>query len=528
MSSDSDYIALGVREISKTFGATRALIEASFEVRASTVHGLLGENGSGKSTLVKVLSGYHVPDPGGSVEAWGDEIRLPVKPGGFRELGIAFVHQSLGLAPALSVTENLMVASVTRPKLIRIHWRRQRDEARRTLAAYGLELEVTDPVESLSRSEQAMLAIVRAVEEFRESDGSWRRGVLVLDEPTASFALPEKEWLYRTIKALTAEGGAALLISHDIDEILEITDEVTVLRDGQVRATRATADVNGTDLAELIVGRQVTRGAQARRWEALPTDVEPLASIEGLSGEVVDGVSFQVAVGEVLGITGLAGSGFEEILLLLFGAVRATDGILSLDGNTHQLSDMSPRKALSLNVALVPGDRERAGCVLELSITDNATLCSLETYRTHHGLRRPRMTASATEAIGRYGIRATGASSAVGSLSGGNQQKVLLAKWLASEPTLLLLQEPTVGLDVGARMDIFALVREVAAQGRSVICASADWEQLAEICNRVLIVSRGRVAAEVGGADLDETAIGHACYRASARLTANGAKAFDS
>ncbi len=510
-------MALEVREVSKTFGATRALVGASFRIRGSSVHGLLGENGSGKSTLVKVLSGYHAPDSGGSVTAWGQEIRLPVKPGGYRELGIAFVHQSLGLAPALSITENLMVSNVTQPARLRIRWGHERRNARTVLEAYGLHFNPAAAVDSLSRSQQAMLAIVRALEDFRRAGDATRPGILVLDEATASFTLPEKEWLYRTMRTVTAQGGAILLISHDIDEILEVTDEVTVLRDGQVRATRATAGVSGADLAELIVGRQVTRGAQARQWDAL-ADHHPFVSVEGLDGDVSSGVSFGVAPHEILGITGLAGSGFEEILPLVFGARRARGGSLRIGEATHSLTGMDPRTALRNKIAFVPEDRERAGCALDLSITDNATLCSLGAYQRGAGLRRRAMTGAATRAIVTYGIRAQGAASPVGSLSGGNQQKVLLAKWLASNPRLLLLQEPTVGLDVGARLDIFALVRQIAAEGCSVICASADWEQLAEICHRVLIVAKGVIADEVGGPELDETAIGHACYRASAQM----------
>jgi ribose transport system ATP-binding protein len=514
----SGTVALGVRGVSKTFGATRALVEASFAVDAGTVHGLLGENGSGKSTLVKILSGYHAPDEG-ELEAWGEQIRLPVRLGGYRELGIAFVHQSLGLAPALSVTENLMVADVTRPGRIGIRWRRERAAARRVLEGYGVKVDVGAPVETLTRAQQAMLAIVRAAEEFRGRDGSWKPGLLVLDEPTASFALPEKRWLYETIRSLTANGGAVLLISHDIDEILEITDEVTVLRDGRVVATRKTPEVSGTELAELIVGRHLARGAEStpEARAARPERGENLARVEGLVGTAVHDVSFDVARGEVVGLTGLAGSGFEEVLQLVFGVEPAVGGTLAIKNRVHALDRMRPQRALELGLALVPGDRERAGGVLELSITDNTTICSLPGYRGMLGLSRPRMSAGATQAVATYGVRAAGVASAVGSLSGGNQQKVLIAKWMGTDPDLLLLQEPTVGLDVGARLDIFGLVRDVAAQGRGVVCASADWEQLAEICDRVLIVARGAIAAEVTGDELTETAIGHACYRANSR-----------
>jgi ribose transport system ATP-binding protein len=507
-------VALEVRGISKTFGATRALSEASFSVQASTVHGLLGENGSGKSTLVKILSGYHSPDPGGSVQVWGSEVSLPIRPGGFREIGMSFVHQSLALTQALSVVENLAVAEVTRPRRLAIRWRRERSAAKEVLERYGVDLDPARPVGDLTRSEQSMLAIVRAVEELQDDGSQQRRGLLILDEPSGAFSLVEKEWLYRTIRAFTGQGGAVMFISHDIDEIFEITDEVTVLRDGRVQATLGTQSVDGTQLAELIVGRHVVRGDRRPLDEGSGAS-DSLARISGLSGGTVEGVDLEVRSGEVLGITGLAGSGFEAILPLIFGAVPAVAGLLEIDGHRQELSHFTPQAALRSRIALVPGEREREGCVLGLSITDNVTLASLDDYASLWGLHRGRMGDEAGKAIANYAIRAPSATVTVGSLSGGNQQKVLLAKWLATRPMLLLLQEPTIGLDIGARLDILALIRTFAGLGTGVICASSDWEQLAEICDRVIILANGRVAAVLAGDDVTESGIGHECYRVS-------------
>jgi len=303
-----------------------------------------------------------------------------------------------------------------------------------------------------------------------------------------------------------------LFISHDIDEIFEITDEVTVLRDGHVQATVPTASVNGSELAELIVGRRVARHAgQAEAALQRP----PLARVSALVGSTVAGVDLEIGEGDIVGLTGLAGSGFEEVLPLVFGATRADAGALEIGGTRHELTWMTPQLAMRAGLALVPGDREREGCVLGLPISDNVTLCSLPEYRSPLGLRRRRMGAGAREAIDSYGVKAGGASATVGTLSGGNQQKVLLAKWLATKPRLLLLQEPTVGLDIGARLDILALVREFARGGSSVVCASSDWEQLAEICDRVVILADGKVAATVTGEQLTESGIGHECYRVS-------------
>jgi ribose transport system ATP-binding protein len=359
-----------------------------------------------------------------------------------------------------------------------------------------------------------MLAIVRAVEELRDADGAVRRGLLLLDEPSASFTIPEKEWLYRTIRTFTAGGGAVVFISHDIDEIFEITDEVTVLRDGRVQATVETRSVNGSQLAELIVGRHVSR--HDRHGEGQDVVSDRFVRVAGLTGGAVSGADFDVRAGEIVGLTGLAGSGFEDVLPLVFGSTPAEAGSLEIGGETHDIARLTPQSAMRAGLAFVPGDRERQGCVLGLPISDNVTLCSLDDYRGPAGLSRRRMRGGARAAIGTYGIRAAGASASVGTLSGGNQQKVLVAKWLAIEPRLLLLQEPTVGLDIGARLDILALVRDFATRGSGVVCASSDWEQLADICDRVVIFANGRVASVIEGAQLTESGIGHECYRVSA------------
>lgn len=512
-------VALELRGISKTFGATRALVSVSFNVRSATVHGLLGENGSGKSTLVKILSGYHAPDPGASARLWGDEVGLPIRPGAFREIGMSFVHQTLALTPALSVVENLQIGELSSPRRLLIRWRRERAQARAVLERYGVDIDASRTVASLSRSEQSMLAIVRAVEDLSGASANGRKGLLILDEPSGAFSLVEKDWLYRTIRGFTSSGGAVMFISHDIDEIFEITDEVTVLRDGHVQATLPTSSVDGAQLAELIVGRKVQLEKRPRLDTETAQETQPV-KIENLTGRLVTNVNLRLRAGEVLGLTGLAGSGFETVLPLLFGAEHAVSGSLEINGRRHQLAHFTPGQALRAGIGLVPGDREKQGCVSGLPITDNFTLASLSDYQTPFGLRRGRMASAAATAIKTYGIRAPRPSAPVASLSGGNQQKVLVAKWLTTSPSLLLLQEPTVGLDIGARLDILALVRNVANEGTCVICASSDWEQLAEICDRVLILAAGLVAAELRGDEVTEAEIGHECYRVSSASAA--------
>ncbi len=511
--------ALAVSGLEKSFGATHALQGVSFAVRGGTVHGLLGENGSGKSTLVKILSGYHVPDAG-ALQIWGSRVMLPIRAGGYHEIGIGFVHQSLGLADSLSVTENLRVSTLARARKFGIRWGRERALAKDVLSRHGLEIDPAEPVAGLTRSEKTMLAIVRALDELESREASMHPGVLVLDEPTGAFTIPEKDWLYSEMRAFVGRGGAVMFISHDIEEVLEITDDITVLRDGAVAATVATSAVTGTQLAELIVGRSVSRAHSKETLPVTPGEGEEsapalAASVRNLNSDLLISVDFNVAEGEVLGVTGLAGSGYEDLLPILFGAGTARSGTLHLDGRDLSLPSLDPRTAVARGIALVPADRERSGCVLELSISDNVTLCALQRYRRPLGLNRRKMRTAGQDAIRRYGIRASGASVPVHTLSGGNQQKVLLAKWLGLGPELLLLDEPTVGLDVGARLDIFELIREFARSGAAIVCASSDWEQLASICDRVLIFASGRIAGSVASEEISESAIGHECYRAS-------------
>jgi ribose transport system ATP-binding protein len=483
--------ALEVRNLSKHFGGARALDGVSLTVLPGEVHGLLGENGSGKSTLIKVLAGYHAPDTG-ELHVRGEEVKLPLPPGRFRELGLSFVHQDLGLIPSLSVVENLRIAEhdrIGRPWFV--SWRDERRRARAVFDRHGVSLRPEAKVAALSPMERALLAIVRAVEGLPD-----RRGVLVLDEPTVFLPKTGTEQLFDLVRDIAAAGSSIVFVSHDLDEVHEITDRVTVLRDGRVVGTVVTRETTKARLVQMIVGRDLEE-LQAERHDLRRERVS--TSVDGLRGGRLRDVSLELHRGEVLGVTGLAGSGFEDLPYLLYGARPAEAGTLRLEGRELDLTALTPAQALRAGVALLPGDRQRDGAVGSLSVTDNVTLQKLDDYYAAAALQRRRMVADARALCREFDVRPANPRVTYSSLSGGNQQKAMLAKWLQLKPDLLLLHEPTQGVDVGARQQIFGMVREAAAGGASVLCASSDYEQLALLCDRVLIFGLGIVVRELVG-----------------------------
>ena len=495
--------ALELRGLSKTFGGQRALREVDFIVRAGEVHGLLGQNGSGKSTLIKVLAGFHRPDPGASLRIYGEAVPLPVPPGGFVRYGLNFVHQNLGLVPALTVLENLLVTRLATSDRWLIDWRREAEAARATFARYELDIEPLAILSRLSSVERALVAIVRAVEEAGHG-----RGVLVLDEPTPFLPRRDVERLFALIRRLAAGGAAVVFVSHDIDEALEITDRMTVLRDGQVAGTLVTARSSRVEVVRMIVGRDLEAAGERPHLPA----AAPAVRLRGLIGGQVARLSLDLRAGEVVGLTGLLGSGYEQLPYLVYGGLKPEAGELDLAGRRLSLPQLDPAAALQAGMVLVPGDRPVAGGVAALPVADNMLLPALTTRFHSWLLRRGPILETARELGQAFGVVPNRPELLLSALSGGNQQKVILAKWLQLKPILLLLDEPTQGVDVGARRTIFRAIRDAAERGTAVLCASSDADQLADICDRVLVLSRGRIAAEVAPPGLDKHAIVSACY----------------
>jgi ribose transport system ATP-binding protein len=501
---------LEARHFSKRFGGTLALDDVALTVDGGTVHGLVGHNGSGKSTLIKILAGYHAPEPGAELTIDGAPVRLPLAPGRFRDLGMAFVHQDPGLIASLSVVENLRIGNLAQRRLAPIAWRDEVRHCEALLAEFGMSCDPRAAVETLLPWQRPMLAIIRAVDETRAllRQTGQHRGLLVLDEPTSNLADSNVGQLFDVVRRVQAAGFGVLFVSHDLDEILAVTDHVTVLRDGRVAGSGATSGFSRGDLVRLIVGHAIVPTARA---EPVEMRTDHLVAVQGLSGPGVRDVGFSVAPGEILGCSGLIGSGFAEIGPMLIGAVPAWRGRLRLGTRTMDLAALTPARAIAAGISYVPGERLREGCIGELSVAENVALPVLGRFFRAGWLHRRALASHARAQITRLGVRPADPALALEALSGGNQQKVLLAKWLQLEPRLLILQEPTQGVDVGAREQIFTIIREFAARGGSVLCLSGDHEQLAMLCGRVLIFRRGRVTRELTGSEVTKERIAHEC-----------------
>jgi ribose transport system ATP-binding protein len=495
-------LALLLTGLTKTFGGQRALDDASLEVAQGEVHGLLGQNGCGKSTLIKILAGFHAPDPGGRLTIDGVDVPMPLAPGAFREHRISFVHQHLGLIPTLSVLENMLIGRLAQSRSLAINWPRERREAAARFEAYGVPLDPDAALSDLSPVQRALLAIVRATEEMRRGEGSGA-GLLILDEPTPFLPRRDVDQLFRIVRTIVAGGASVIFVSHDVDEVLEITDRATVLRDGRVAGRLVTARSSKQDFIEAIVGRRLT---MAERPSAPTIEASSSLKATRLSGGSIDGLDLDAAQGEVVGLTGLIGSGYDEIPYLLYGARPAT-GTLRLGGDVIDLAGLSPQRAMQRGIVLIPGDRPNAGAIGVLPVSDNVTMPVLETRFRRWMLDRRGMARTAHELGQRFDVRPPNPLLPMSSLSGGNQQKVLLAKWLQQAPRLVLLDEPTQGVDIGARQTVFRQIGDAARAGATVLCASSDYEQLAAICSRVLIFFAGRVVATLSGADVTKEAI---------------------
>jgi ribose transport system ATP-binding protein len=502
---------LELRNLSRSFGASRALDDVSMLVAPGEIHGLVGENGSGKSTLVKILSGYHAPDPGGSLLLDGQPVGLPVRPAAARRLGLSVVHQDLGLIDSFSVAENMRVGLFAVRRFSRtISWRRERERARLALAELGADIDPEAPVAGLSPAERAEVAIARALQHHEAG-----RGLVMFDESTRALPPEPRRHFHSLLADVVARGGSVLLVSHQLEEVLEHTDRVTVLRDGRVVAGGVrTSELTEHELIRLMLGRELERVVRARR--SAPASAPAFARVENLSGELAHDVSLRIGAGEVVGVTGLLGSGFEELPYLLAGARPAQTGTLSIGDQLFELSRPSIRRLLAAGVALVPERRDRDGLAFSETVLDNITLPRVRDRSRGALMRRDWQLTEANRVIGELAVRPPDPRMTVGQLSGGNQQKVLLGKWLCGETRLLLLHEPTQGVDVGARRDIEHAIERAAHGGSAVLLAGMDASELASLCHRVIVMREGRAQGEISG-DLTPERIIDAVYRNGVR-----------
>ncbi len=497
-------LALAVEGLSKSFGGVAALRDVSLDVAEGEVHGLVGRNGSGKSTLIKLLAGFHAPDSPTELRTGAGSVMLPAPPGTTQRLGLSFVHQDLGLIPALSILENLRVNRY-RPGFARhIRWSDERSRVRKALADFGLSLDEERMVATLAPVEKALLAIVRCL-----SDASGHKGgVIVLDEPTSYLPADEVQRLFEAVRRVAHSGTAVVFVSHRLEEVSAITDRVTVLRDGAVVATVETAATSEPELIGLILGRTLAQLYP----EATHQRGEVVLSVRGLSGVAVRELSLEVHAGEIVGLAGLVGMGQNEVPYLLFGAQQARAGDITVAGRRFPAAALRPERASATGLALVPGDRLGASGVGRLSVRDNVSLPVLGSFVSKGLLSARRETEHVKRLLRDFDVQPPLPGQSLETLSGGNQQKALLAKWLQLRPKVLLLDEPSQGVDIGARTEIFRQMRQAADAGTSIVMASSEFEDLAHVCDRVLVFRHGRVAAELGGDSLDEDRLVEQCY----------------
>ncbi len=483
-------------DVVKTFGGTRALKGVSLDVNRGEVVALLGENGAGKSTLIKILGGLFRADSG-QVTIGGEMYRHRARARGERQK-VAFIHQDLGLVEWMTVAENMSLAqgfsgSTRGGALGLIDWHGAETRAAKALAEVGCDIDPTTRVQSLSRTEKSLVAIARAL--VVDCD------FLVLDEPTASLPADEVERLFDAVRRLRARGVGMIYVSHRLDEIFRIADRVVVMRDGLKVGEKPVGQTTPDELVSLIVGRSTLDLFKKAELRSGPVRVE----VRGLTTASAGPIDFDVRQGELLGLVGLRGAGQEEVGRALFGAMPHRGSVV-LDGKIPDLSN--PRAALRSGIGLVARDRTEESVAPSLSIRENAFLNPHAVGRGLFSPLSPRAEARHAEALGaRVGLRPNDPHLPIEGLSGGNQQKVVVGRWLATGRKLLVAEDPTAGVDVGAKAEIYRLIATALDQGLAVVVVSTDFEEIAHICHRALVFNRGRIIAELGGARLTTEAV---------------------
>jgi ABC-type sugar transport system ATPase subunit len=487
--------------VSKSFPGVQALADVSLTIAAGTCHALLGENGAGKSTLGKILAGIEQPDAGEIRLA--DQVVRFASPREASVAGIGIVHQELVFCPNLSVAENLCLHDLPRRGLT-VDRQAMRQRARAALAQLDLAIDVDRPVQSLSIAQEQLVQVAAAI-----SQGA---RILIFDEPTSSLGQHEVMKLFELIRRLQADGVTVIYISHRLEEIFELCQALTVLRDGRVVATKPVAETTRDELVRLMVGRELQTSAHSDS----PTTGAVRLRVESLNSPgKFQGVSFEVRSGEIVGLAGLVGAGRTEIAQAIYGLDPAVSGKVVL--SDRAISLRSPRAALREGIALVPEDRKRAGLVLGLSVRENVTLPLVDRFRRWLGAidRRSEATFADVERK-RFNIRTASVEAPVQTLSGGNQQKVVLAKALACASKLLIVDEPTRGVDVGAKQEIHSLIRQAANRGLAVLIVSSDMPELLGLADRVLVLRAGQIVASLSRSEATAEAVGRAMTGGSA------------
>lgn len=506
LASDSEggpSAALAVVGITKTYGTARVLVDVNLEVGKGHVHALVGGNGSGKSTLVKILAGLVRADPGGTVAIGGHEWSASsLTPAIAKASGVHFVHQDPGIFLNMTVAENLSLGRGFEIGLAgRVKWGKVRSRAQEVLARFDIHADPDLPLGALRPAERTMVAIARALQD-QESEN---QGVLVLDEPTAALSSVEVTVLLGALRRYAGRGQTTLFISHRLDEVLRVSDMVSVLRDGRLVITRPSAGLESDDLAAMVVGREL---AETSPSSSMPRH-SPLLELRKISVGPLAEIDLVAHRGEVVGIAGLLGSGRSRLLHSMFGPGRR-GGTILLDG--VQIDARNEREAMDAGFALVPEDRGVDAAFPDLSVANNLSAADLGRFWQRGHLSAKAESEAAEASACDFHIVCRSVDMRLSTLSGGNQQKVILARWLRRFPKVLLLDEPSQGVDVGARAEIHGLIRAAVAGGATALVVSSDFEELSLLCDRVVVLAQGRIAGEVRGPNIDTTMLTQLTY----------------
>ncbi len=481
---------VSLSNVSKRYGGVMALHGVAFDIRIAEVHCLVGENGSGKSTLVKIITGVVQPEPGARIEIEGTPVRS-LDPLGAMKRGIHVVHQDLSLFRNLSVAENIHLPFITERSAFAVNWRATRAAARAVLDSMGVKIDPRETLGELSVADQQLVAICRAIASNAK--------LIILDEPTASLTSADTARLFDFIRGVKAKGISTIFISHRLDEVLEIGDRVTILKNGVLLGTWPAGDLDRDRITSLMTGREISALQPAPAAQG-----EEVLRVEGMTrhGQFRD-VSLSLRRGEVVGLIGLRGAGRTELAHCIFGLTQADSGSIWISGKKARITNN--REAMELGIGYVPENRLLQGLVLPQSIANNLALSNLRKVVDAWGLvESPRKRQFAEEAVKDFGVVAASVDEPVSDLSGGNQQKVVLAKWIRRAPKILILDSPTNGVDVGARDSIHRLIEELAAGGMGVLLISDEESEILRTCSRILVMKTGRIAGEYRASEITE------------------------
>ena len=478
----SEEIKLRVSQIEKSFPGVKALNKIDFAVRKGTVHALCGENGAGKSTLMKIINGIYKPDAG---EIFIDEQPVKIKdPIRARSLGIAMIAQELNYVPEMSIEENIFLGRLPVNKLGKVKWGEVRKETIRFLQEQGLSYKPTQKLKTLTVSDIQMLEIIKAISNDAQ--------IVVMDEPTSAITQKEVDLLFEKIAALKKKGVSIIYISHKLDEVFQIADDITVFRDGEVVKSMRAADTDIDEVISLMVGRKMDN---IYPKEMLPVGEKLLEVKDLASGRLYEDISFHISCGEIVGFAGLVGAGRTEVMRSLFGLDPIDAGEVSIAGRPVKIR--RPSDSIRNGMVMLSEDRRRYGIIPVRSVMENASLASLDQffYQLHAHRRKERQVT--TDYFDKLEVKTPSMDTLIQSLSGGNQQKVLLVKWMLKNPEVMILDEPTRGIDVGAKFEIYKLMTELAKAGKGVIMVSSELPELIGMCDRIYVMCQGRISGEL-------------------------------